>query len=46
MYILLGRIPLTHGSPADSVCLGGLVAKQIREAYDQKRAVSGSKNTR
>jgi hypothetical protein len=45
MFILLGRIRLTHGSPADSVCHNGLVAGQIREGNNQTRAVSGSKST-
>ena len=45
VYDLLGRIHLIHGSPADSVCHDGLVAEQIREGNDQKRAVSGSKST-
>jgi hypothetical protein len=43
VYVLLGRIHLTHGSPADSVCHDGLVAEAIREGNDQKRAASGSK---
>jgi hypothetical protein len=45
VYILLGRIHLTHGSPADSVCHDGLVAGQIREGNNQTRDVSGSKST-